>query len=910
MDLSRIITDKNFAAKTVWVVYTLCTVIMGAMTYFNGWSMWIIAELCIHLAIITTLTFWQKISVQLQSTFMTIFSFANIFMCGIAEKSIYQSLAVFLGAGILIAVYRSERLLTLYSALIALAIIFHLAIFKSIKLDSSAHITDFIVRVSVTFTALILLMILVRGINSSGEAMRKSVEDSRKAERYKSDFLANMSHEIRTPMNAIVGMCELTLRENDLSPTVRENCFNIQTSGRSLLAIINDILDFSKIESGQMELVNEEFNIASLINDVINMSEARRGTKDIEILVNADPNIPRGLVGDEMRIRQVIVNLMTNAIKFTHSGSVTLSASYTVQDYGINLMFSVADTGIGITEENLEKLFISFRQVDTRKNRAVEGTGLGLAISKRLIGYMGGFISVNSEYGKGSEFRFVIPLKVSEDRPFAAIKQGSEVHAAACLGENGCADKQVQIFLEAGKRLGTDFVCVKNTDELKKLLSEKKLTHIFVCGEEYFANEEFFGEVSGNTQVFVIQDRVSAARLPEGITCVYKPFYIIPAVSALNQENMVLNLNERRSSDIRFTAPKARILVVDDNAINLKVATGLMQPYKMQVMTAQSGQGAINMLRSKDIDIVFMDHMMPGMDGVEATTVIRQQEGEYYRKLPIVALTANVANGAREMFMESGFSDFLAKPLELSALDRVLRNNLPKEYIQPLSEDPYTKEDRRKAHASPPSENPTLLNTEKGISYMGGDENSYKEILALYAEKSEKKIQQIGELFDKDDLKNYVIEVHALKSTSLNIGAVGLSELAKELETAGRAGNFAVIKKKNGELLALYRDVSEAARKYLAETGGVPEPEQPAEENTELAEISAELLTEYIERAKAACESFDGDDAAEIAAETERYSFGGEPLREYFGKSAKLAEDFEYEDAAKVIAELESKMKG
>ncbi|MGN0578838.1 MAG: ATP-binding protein, partial [Ruminiclostridium sp.] len=703
-----------------------------------------------------------------------------------------------------------------------------------------------------------------------------------------------MSHEIRTPMNAIVGMCELILRENGLSEGVRENCFNIQTSGRSLLSIINDILDFSKIESGKMELINEEFNIASTINDVINMSEARKGSKNIDILVKADPGLPRGLVGDEVRIRQVIINLMTNAVKFTERGSVTLTVSFTRQSYGINLFVSVEDTGIGITPENIEKLFTSFRQVDTKKNRSVEGTGLGLAISKRLITQMGGFINVKSEYGKGTCFFFTIPVKVSDDRAFISIKEPEKIHSVGCFG--GVYNS---LFTEMGEQLNTDFCCFGSIGELKSAAPEG-ITHYFTDIDEYSQDEGYFIAAAEKAEVFVIQDRSDPVSLPENIKSIYKPFYSIPLASVLNNENMVLNLNERRGAEIRFTAPKARILIVDDNAINLKVAAGLMRPYNMQIITAESGPAAINMLRSKDIDLVFMDHMMPGMDGVEATEIIRATEGEYYKKLPIIALTANAVNGARDMFLKSGFNDFLAKPIELSALDRVLRSHLPKEYMQsPTNSGAAVSERRRKEQ--PAHESSALLDPDKGLSYTGGDSEAYREILALYVKKGEEKKALIGELFDKKDWKNYIIEVHALKSTSMSIGAVKLSGLAKELELAGKSERFETIEKKNGKLLRLYGEVMQTASEYLCSFA--PADEQQ-EEVGELSEISHGALLEYIERAKEACEGFDGDTMAEIAEETSAFSWKGKPLNGYFGKAAKLAEDFEYESAAAKIDEL------
>ena len=907
MEFARITSDKRTAAKAVWVVFTFCSVIMELMVCFSGWTHWLTALLAVHLAVLTFLTFYPKSSLKLQSVLMMVCTFGNIFMCSIAEGNIYHPMLVILGASMVLVVYRSERILAGFSLLTVGAILFHIFALHTVTFDTSLHAIEFVVRVSIVLVAQIFMVIVVRGLNLNRAQMLKSVEEARQAERYKSDFLANMSHEIRTPMNAIIGMCELILRENSLSESVRENCFNIQGAGKSLLSIINDILDFSKIESGRMELIEAEFNIASVLNDVINMTEARRKGKNLEIWVDANPEIPKGLIGDELRIRQIIINLMTNAIKFTEKGSVTLTVDQKKQDYGVNLIVTVTDTGIGITEENIEKLFTSFRQVDTRKNRSVEGTGLGLAICKQLVRQMGGFISVRSKYGVGSEFRFVIPLKVSDASPFVAVKEPEKIYVAACFGESASDDTQRSMFSAASEKLGIRCRLTKNVESLKEYCDEEKFSHIFVSGREYLKDTEFFAQIAPRTRIFVIQDRVDGLTLAEGIKPIYRPFYVLPAVAALNNERIVLNLNERRGADIGFSAPRARVLIVDDNAVNLKVVTGLMQPYNMQIITAESGPGAIKMLRSRDIDLVFMDHMMAEMDGVEATEIIRNMEGEYYKKLPIIALTANAVNGAREMYINAGLNDFLAKPIELSALDRILRNYLPKEYMQPPTRSFYPMGDRRRRRTDAPEKVASLLDFDKGLAYVGGNVEAYREILGLFAQKSKEKIRQIDALYKSKDLKDYVIEVHALKSTSQSIGAEKLSELAKELEAAGKAGRFCP-EKKNEELLRLYAEAVNTILRYLDAGRSVDAlPEAPKTE--ELTEISADVLWVYIEKAREACRGFDAKQVAGLARKVVNYSFGGEAVHDYFVSAANYAEDFEYEAAENELAKLQLKIK-
>lgn len=744
------------------------------------------------------------------------------------------------------------------------------------------------------------------------------LEMAQQASSTKGDFLANMSHEIRTPLNSVVGMCELILRENDISDTVRDYCFNIQNSGRSLLSIINDILDFSKIESGKMELINEEFNIASTLNDVINMALTRKGDKPIELIVKCDPDIPAGLVGDELRIRQVMINLVTNAIKFTNRGCVVIRVSQTKHDYGINLSVSVADTGIGISPEGLEKLFNSFQQVNTKKNRSVEGTGLGLAISRRLITSMGGFINVSSTVGSGSEFRFVVPLKVSDKKPFVSIKEPEKIHAACFIDMTKFIMPRVSkeysaLISELKTELNIDFELFDSLAALQRAVSQKKYTHFFLGREEYTASREFFEEMSENTEMIVVQDRLNSIDLPPKMKCIFKPFYIMTAASIFNNEKLLVNINERRNSTIRFVAPKARVLVVDDNIINLKVAVGLMRPYHMQVLTVDSGRAAISMLRSKDIDIVFMDHMMPEMDGIEATKEIRSMEGSYYKNLPIIALTANAVNGVRDMFIEAGLNDFIAKPIELSALDRVLKTWLPRELIKSPSArneraavNGRRKTDKPKETASADTE---LLNAETGIFYTGGDADAYNEILEVYVRKAQEKHDQILALFNEKSWKNYVIEVHALKSSSLTVGSKPLSELAKELELAGKAENYSLIEEKNGAMLEMYLKVADLGRKYLKLD------EKPAEEAPEKPDIStltvitAEKAGEFIERIKTACEAFDGDEVSKICAEAAQCAVGEIALKPLFDEVKADADDFEYDSAAEKAAAIYDKIK-
>ncbi len=844
-----------------------------------------------------------------------------ILLCANTTFSHYQFACVFpmFAIPIMLSVLYENKSFSVFSTVMSL-IALAPGVISRIKdpLYSSDAVPEAVISYAFIIVFGVISGSIVKHLSMRSALLSEAVSDAENANKTKGDFLANMSHEIRTPMNAIVGMCELILRERDISETVREYCFNIQNSGRSLLAIINDILDFSKIESGKMELIEDEFNIASTLNDVINMAMTRKGDKKLELAVHVDPDIPMGLIGDEIRIRQIIINLVTNAIKYSNEGCVSIRVSQTKHDYGINLSVSVSDTGIGITEEDLEKLFSSFQQVDTKKNRSVEGTGLGLAISKRLITRMGGFINVSSEYGKGSEFRFVIPLKVKNPSPFISLKEPDKIHAAGYINFNKftfreTAEEYRTLIGELGRDLRTDIRLYGSMEELKKAASENAFTHIFAAREEYIADADFFAEAAAKSEVIVVQDRTDAVDVPEGIKCLFKPFYILSVAAVFNHENILTNLSDRRNANIRFVAPKARILVVDDNPINLKVAVGLMRPYHMQVITADSAKAAISMLRSKDFHIVFMDHMMPETDGVEAAKMIRDMNDEYYKKLPIIALTANAVNGAREMFLNAGMNDFIAKPIELSALDRALKAWLPKELMKtPSDGERYADDRRRSVTTAKPESGSELFSPETGIFYTGGDLDAYLEILEVYVRKSEEKREYIQKLFEEKSWKNYVIEVHALKSTSMTIGSKLLSERAKELELAGKAGNYRLIEEKNAALMELYGKVAEEGGQYLDEYRSPAETAEAPEETSaeQLPEIGYEKVMEYIDGIKAACEEFDGDAIADICTEAAGYACGGTALKTLFDGIKASADDFEYDEAKEKAEAAAEKLKG
>ena len=542
----------------------------------------------------------------------------------------------------------------------------------------------------------------VTKIIEQNRLMKRLVLQTEDANRAKTNFVSNMSHEIRTPMNSIVGITEILLRSQH-SPKEQEYLLNIQSSGRVLLTIINDVLDCSKMEAGKMQLFDEPYDTCSLFHDLRISMENRIGHSGLELIYDIDQDIPCKLKGDMGRIRQVIINLVNNAIKYTEKGSVRFSVHVRQKNTDkVMLYYEVADTGIGIRKEDQKILFDAFQRVEMDRNRYVEGTGLGLTISQNLVNMMGGVIEVESEYGKGSRFFFTIEQTIIDPTP----------------------------------------------------------------------------------------------------------------VSAVNYNGQKDNVTEKEAECL-FIAPEAHILLVDDNELNLVVAKELLKPLRMQIDTAENGLQAVKMVRDGQYDLVLMDHMMPVMDGIEAAKAIRALPEDKYQKLPIIALTANAMVDARKEFLNAGMNGFVAKPIDFTRICNQLKLWLPKDLVRDVPKEEAKKllaDDLSDCEIQP--EDPQMgFSFEEGVNHCGSKAALMKTIRIFYRT-IDSKADKIEQCLKEGLISDYVVEVHALKSSALLIGAVPLSEAAKELEGYGKQGKTELLEEKTPDLLAMYRDFKDILKPY------------------------------------------------------------------------------------------------
>ena len=497
----------------------------------------------------------------------------------------------------------------------------------------------------------------------------------------------------------------MILRESK-ETAVLEYASNIKSASHGLLAIINDILDFSKIESGKMEIVELEYDLGEMLSELTAMVEMKAIQKELDLQVVVDSQIPKYLKGDETRIKQILLNLLNNAIKYTHEGFVKLEVSGqpNTEENKVLLKMAVKDSGIGIKKEDIEKLFEGFRRLDLEKNRDVEGTGLGLAITQRLVAMMDAKIEAESEYGKGSTFTLYLTQEM----------------------------------------MGTE------------------------CIEDF-------------------------------------------------EKNYRKSVEKVKKYEQSFTAPEATLLVVDDNQMNLMVVQSLLKNTKVKITSCMSGREALKLMAENCYDVIFLDHMMPGMDGIETLRRSKQLEENRSINAPVIALTANAIAGVKDMYLQEGFDDYMSKPIEGHSLEALLIKHLPTEKV--ILTNAVSTETADNIPEAP------LLDVDLGMQYCGGSDDIYDTILGLFLDMFEEKSAELVKCYTDQNWENYTINIHSLKSNALNIGAKRLSDLCLELELAGkniRAGvqveeETAFILENHPIVMKLYEETYEEVKKLTEE---------------------------------------------------------------------------------------------
>lgn len=726
-----IVQNSSFIGKFVYCIYLICIICLAISPSSTAIpSAYKYGSVAVAL-LLSVPTFKKGFPVKIQAFLVTTALLGCTFILGILQHNLLNIQDTLLAVICIISMYQFIPLNLYAAAITTLAYLYYWFYDKNLLMGTLYDNNNFALKIVSLYIGMMFIIILLIWNKRAVAAKEQKAVEAQKADKAKSSFLANMSHELRTPMNAICGMSEIILQNNNLDAETLDCANTIHSSAVNLLSVINDILDFSKIETENMSIISKPYRIDAAIYDVVKIIQLRIGEKPIELRVEIDPEIPSVLIGDEMRLRQILLNLLNNAVKFTDEGHILLKVIWEEEDKtkGI-LKVWVLDTGIGIAKEDIPTLFTSFSRFNQQRNHNIEGTGLGLSICKNLLTLMNGSIHVNSILGKGSTFSFYLPQGISDP--------------ASCS--------------------------------------------------------------------FPEQDK------------------------------------ENSKSKIPFICPTARALIVDDNKLNIKVATHMLNTYHIKLDSAFSGAQAIEQIKKNHYDIIFMDHMMPGMNGIQAVEIIRNLKVGNCSTVPIIALTANATNENNKKFIKSGMDDFLAKPFDLENLAKIMDKWIPEKLKKSTDSANFHSKSKRQC-----SFELETVNTNEGLMRCMNDEEMYKDILRTFA--STNSYNELERLYSKKDYKNYSVVIHGVKSALKNIGASTLSMTAFELEKASLNNNIQIINNLHNLFMKQYKAVIDEINLKIKQ------PAELAHNNSALSRLN---LSELISKLKNSLRHMNYSESLEI----------------------------------------------
>ncbi len=671
-------------------------------------------------------------------------------------------------------------------------------------------------------------------LNKSKEEVENLTDSTKRL----NDFLANVSHELRTPVNAIIGLTGICI-EKEENPDIRRDMEEVREAGHRVSEQIGDILDYSEIDRDDLAMNYEDYMLSSLLHDLVAEIKVYK-TPDIELIIDVDPAIPAVMNSDVSKLKKILKALISNGLKYTQSGGVYVRITSEPQDYGVNLQIEITDTGIGMTEEETERIFESFYQVDSGRTRAGGGLGLGMSIVSGFVASLGGFMTISSKPDAGTTVHVSLPQKVIDPSSCMSLQRRDRLCVGAFLHFDKYPNPNVREYynsmvLNIVSGLGIQMHRVDNPENLKKLSDSVKLTHLFVAEEEYYAAKDILEELADSVIVAVVANGTFKLPANSRARILEKPFYCFPVTTILNMDAEVTNVRER------MMLKGVRTLVVDDEPMNLTVARSIFKRYGMIVTTAASGPESIELCREMDFDLVFMDHMMRGMDGVEAMKRIKADANRDGKDIPIIALTANAMSTAKKMFLDEGFDGFVSKPIEIEELERAIKKALPKNLITYESDgmvietDDYESSVKEEiSGASEVSETPEVsgaseasevekkdfigelkaagVDTDAALHYCQDDKEFYKTLLEQFVSDMREKLAEMNKFREEKDYDNYAILVHSLKSTSKMNGFMQLSDDARELEMAA--------KEKRGEYIEEHHDSTMKELENVLDTVG------------------------------------------------------------------------------------------
>ena len=757
----------------------------------------------------------------------TVLLMLAFFFFGAHERFVYDAAPVTLGFMLAYATTRERVFIRVCAAVYSFTMLYDLAFLPAGAPGSPSWRTW---SLAIHFLAVLfgerMSEAIIHKFNKEKTYAKETIFRLEEANRSAEGFLANASHELRTPVNAVTGIAAAMLK-NEADPEKREALLSIQAAGERLSRRIEDILDYSELDAGRARAVEAPYSIPSLVNDLIAEYRLMKGRGGAELIFDVDPNIPALLLGDGGKIKKIIGHLADNAVKFTEQGGAHIRICALRRPYGVNLHIRVSDTGAGIADDELKKITEKFFQSSGGRDRRSGGLGLGLPIVYGMAAAMGGFVRLESREGAGAAVSVSIPQRVADAGRCMEVNDRAELRPAIYILPEKYVVPELRDYYDAAishmvRELGLAVHRVYQLEELKRLVSASPLTHLFLGNVEYEESAAYFEQLGRSVNVTVIAGEDFRPAENSRVKVVRKPFFALPIVNILNSADLP---EDEAAGGEALKCPGIRVLVVDDEPLNLLVAQDMLKAWDMEVTAAGSGMRAVELCEEAEFDLVFLDHMMPEMDGVETLKELRKLWADTGRKPAVVAFSANVVGGAREMFLREGFDEFIAKPLVDRELKRLIRKLLPGAATVSAETGGGTERSatgfRELAKKG--------FRVEDALRYCNQDGAFYEEMLARFAREAGDRIARLETALREEDLKNYQILTHALKSASKTVGAAALSELAKGMEAAARDRDSEYLRARHGELLERYRETARHIRGALC----------PAEEAADTAEPAA-----------------------------------------------------------------------
>ena len=806
------------------VCYTIFSIILIAESLLLGWEKWALVLIVFGMGSAWVLHIRHTTPPAVRLWLYAILMMGCYFFYGIHRTSTFDLALVMSGIIIIHTLTGRKSLITLCELTFIITMIYELA---SMAVEGEKFDALIISRSLLHFGMVIFIgrfaKIIIEKWNQVLNHSSDEVEQLKGATERLNDFLANVSHELRTPVNAIIGLTTLCI-DKSRNREVEGDLIAVRDSGRKVAEQIGDILDYSELDRKKAVCNNEDYMLSSVLHDIVTDVKQYK-SKNIELIIDVDPSIPAVMNSDVTKIKKILRALITNGLKYTQKGGVYVRITTESHDYGVNLFLEVTDTGKGMTEYELEKVYDSFYQADSSRSRQGGGLGLGLAIASGFVSLLGGFMTISSKPDVGTTVSVSIPQKVIDPVSCMSVSAPDKLCIGAFLHfekyeHPAVRDYYNSMVLNIVRGLGVQMHRVNNASNLKLLQSSVHLTHLFIAEEEYNDNVDLIENLAKDMVVAVVANEGIILPKNTRVKVLEKPFYCFPVVSILNS-----SVNSKEEIVKKLRCDGTRALVVDDESMNLVVAKSIFGRYGMKVMTATSGPESIEICREKVFDIIFMDHMMSGMDGVEAMKRIRTDVAGLNGSIPIVALTANAMSSAKQMFLAEGFDGFVSKPVETDELERVLKQVLPKSCLSYVDDDGQREEvpDEPEVQAAPAVEEKDFMtelrkngvDTDSGLKYCVGDKDFYKSLLIQFASESADKIASMKKYYNVRDWHNYEILVHALKSTSKMIGIADLSEKAKSLEMSAKNNEENYILENHEQMIRDYGRITAEIRDEL-----------------------------------------------------------------------------------------------